>query len=497
MHGKNTCIEEMIDLIRNEDMRMKFTIAYKAEWGETVHADITFFSRDGKRETLDLALNTADGYHWLAETHARQNRHHPYSAIAYYYKVVDAKGALMRRESVRSPRAYTYDANMNYIFSDFWLDDEVELTGEVSNYTVPAQWKGDEVARLPIFEQTVIFKVSAPRLHENEALGLLGNHPTLGEWNTDHYLPMIHLKGDDWVLSVNVMALESPLEYKYVVVDAETKVFKRWEYGENRTMGTGYAYGQVKENSTYTTGAPDEVRLFTNDVCVLHGGDFRVKRMSPHAQFNYDTYIFDLDGTLLSTLQDLAASCNYALKKNGMPERTLDEVRRFVGNGVKLLMIRAVPDGEKNEKFEKAYADFRQHYMMHNLDTTQPYRGVMEMLRELKDRGKQIAVVSNKFYAATQALCRHFFGDLVEVAIGEREDIRKKPAPDTVNEALRQLHAGRDGAVYIGDSDVDVMTAKNSGMPCISVLWGFRDLDFLIAHGAHIFVSTPGQIAGI
>lgn len=124
-------------------MRMKFTIAYKAEWGETVHADITFFSRDGKRETLDLALNTADGYHWLAETHARQNRHHPYSAIAYYYKVVDAKGNLMRRESVRSPRAYTYDANMNYIFSDFWLDDEVELTGEVSNYTQPAQWKGD------------------------------------------------------------------------------------------------------------------------------------------------------------------------------------------------------------------------------------------------------------------------------------------------------------------------------------------------------------------
>ena len=91
---------------------------------------------------------------------------------------------------------------MNYIFSDFWLDDEVELTGEVSNYTQPAQWKGDEVARLPIFEQTVIFKVSAPRLHENEALGLLGNHPTLGEWNTDHYLPMTHLKGDDWVLSV-------------------------------------------------------------------------------------------------------------------------------------------------------------------------------------------------------------------------------------------------------------------------------------------------------
>ncbi len=210
--------------------------------------------------------------------------------------------------------------------------------------------------------------------------------------------------------------------------------------------------------------------------------------------FNFDTYIFDLDGTLLSTLEDLAASCNYALRHNGMAERTMEEVRMFVGNGVKKLMERAVPDGLVNPLFEKVYADFRQHYMEHNLDTTQPYPGVMELLKELKARGKKIAVVSNKFYAATQALCRHFFGDLVDVAIGEREDIRKKPAPDTVNEALRQLDADRDRAVYIGDSDVDIMTARNSGIPCISVLWGFRDVNFLVEHGACIFVSTPLQI---
>ncbi len=217
-----------------------------------------------------------------------------------------------------------------------------------------------------------------------------------------------------------------------------------------------------------------------------------VKRMTMN--FNFDTYIFDLDGTLLSTLDDLAASCNYALRHNGMKERTLEEVRLFVGNGVKKLMERAVPNGLDNPLFEKIYADFRQHYMEHNLDTTQPYPGVMEMLRKLKARGKRIAVVSNKFYAATQGLCRHFFGDLVDVAIGEREDIRKKPAPDTVNEALRQLGVDRDHAVYIGDSDVDVMTAHNSGMPCISVLWGFRDVDFLVEHGATIFVSSPLQI---
>ena len=212
----------------------------------------------------------------------------------------------------------------------------------------------------------------------------------------------------------------------------------------------------------------------------------------------YDTYIFDLDGTLLSTLGDLAASCNYALRTNGMPERTVDEVRRFVGNGVKKLMERAIPDGLLNPAFDKTYADFRQHYMQHNLDTTKPYDGVMELLGELKRRGKNIAVVSNKFYAATQELCRHFFGnELVPVAIGEREDIRKKPAPDTVMEALRQLGASADTSVYIGDSDVDIETARNSGMPCISVLWGFRDRQFLIDHGATTFAEKPQDILSL
>lgn len=208
----------------------------------------------------------------------------------------------------------------------------------------------------------------------------------------------------------------------------------------------------------------------------------------------YNTYIFDLDGTLLSTLADLAASCNYALRTNGMPEHTEDEVRRFVGNGVKKLMERAVPDGLQNPLFDKAFADFRQHYMKHNLDTTRPYDGIMPMLEQLRLRGKQVAVVSNKFYAATQELCRHFFGDLVDVAIGEREDIRRKPAPDTVIEALRQLGANAKGSVYIGDSDVDIDTARNSGMPCISVMWGFRDKEFLIEHGATTLVATPQEI---
>lgn len=208
----------------------------------------------------------------------------------------------------------------------------------------------------------------------------------------------------------------------------------------------------------------------------------------------FDTYIFDLDGTLLNTLKDLTDSTNYALKKAGMPEHTQEEVRQYVGNGVKKLMERAVPMGLGNPDFEYAYRVFRQHYLANSLHTTQPYPGIIDMLGKLKDRDKKIAVVSNKFYAATQELCVHFFDDYIKVAIGEREDIHKKPAPDTVFEACRQLHVERENAVYVGDSEVDIETARNSGLPCISVLWGFRDKEFLIKNGGETFVDKPSQI---
>ena len=211
---------------------------------------------------------------------------------------------------------------------------------------------------------------------------------------------------------------------------------------------------------------------------------------------SYQTYIFDLDGTLLDTLGDLAASVNYAMRTHGMPEHSVDEVCRFVGNGVRRLMERAVPGGAAHPAFEAAFATFRRHYMEHSLDTTRPYEGITEMLQELKRRGRHTAVVSNKFDAATKELCRHFFPDTIDVAVGEHEaeGIRKKPAPDTVLQALSQLGVGQEGAVYVGDSDVDIQTARNSGLPCISVLWGFRDREFLLAHGAETFVSQPSEL---
>ena len=210
----------------------------------------------------------------------------------------------------------------------------------------------------------------------------------------------------------------------------------------------------------------------------------------------YHTYIFDLDGTLLDTLDDLAAAVNYALRSYGMPEHSREEVRRFVGNGVRMLMIRAIPDGERNPQFEEVFSTFRQYYLEHSLDRTRPYDGIPEMLARLKQRGCRLAVVSNKFDAATKELCRHFFTDTIEVAVGEHEaeGIRKKPAPDTVNEALSQLGVDRLDAVYVGDSDVDLQTARNAGLPCISVLWGFRDKDFLLANGATTFIISPKEL---
>ena len=211
---------------------------------------------------------------------------------------------------------------------------------------------------------------------------------------------------------------------------------------------------------------------------------------------SYSTYIFDLDGTLLDTIGDLAASVNFALRTHGMPEHSLDDVRRFVGNGVRKLMERAVPDGADNPRFDETFATFRQYYMAHSLDTTRPYEGIPETLAALKARGCHLAVVSNKMMAATQELCHYFFPDTIEVAIGEDEaaGIRRKPAPDTVFAALKALGVGKEDAAYVGDSDVDILTACNAGIPCISVLWGFRDRDFLISHGAQTFITHPAEL---
>lgn len=204
-----------------------------------------------------------------------------------------------------------------------------------------------------------------------------------------------------------------------------------------------------------------------------------------------DTVIFDFDGTLLYTLEDLKTSVNFALAKYNMPLRTLDEVRRFVGNGVERLMELSIPGGKENPSFAECFSDFKEHYLIHCNDTTKPYDGVMDMLKILKEKGYKTAIVSNKYMDATKELSKKYYNDFIQVAIGEIEGIRKKPAPDTVLEAIKELKSDKARCIYVGDSEVDVKTARNCDIPCISCLWGFRGKDELIQNGADIFANKP------
>lgn len=206
--------------------------------------------------------------------------------------------------------------------------------------------------------------------------------------------------------------------------------------------------------------------------------------------------IFDLDGTLLNTLDDLADSTNYALSRFGYPTRTIEEVRQFVGNGVAKLIERAIPEGKNNPNFEKCLAIFKENYAQNMYNKTAPYNGIIEMLSNLKSKGIKIAVVSNKFDLAVKELCKKYFEGFIDFAAGENEaqGIKKKPAPDTVISVLNEFNFVPEDAVYVGDSDVDIMTAKNSKMPCISVTWGFRDENFLLENGATILINAPSEI---
>ena len=211
----------------------------------------------------------------------------------------------------------------------------------------------------------------------------------------------------------------------------------------------------------------------------------------------YKLAVFDMDGTILNTLEDLADSTNYALKANGLPERTIDEVRRFVGNGIRLLIERAVPTDTDKKLTDKVFDTFKEYYKTHCAVKTRPYDGIIDVLLELRKAGCLTAVVSNKADFAVQDLCKDYFDNLFDFAIGEREGIKKKPAPDSVFEVLSKLNVEKDNAVYIGDSDVDFATSVNAGMDVIMVGWGFRDEEFLREKGAKRIIKQPSEILDI
>lgn len=192
-----------------------------------------------------------------------------------------------------------------------------------------------------------------------------------------------------------------------------------------------------------------------------------------------DTVIFDLDGTLLDTLDDLSSSVNYALTSYGLPARSPAEVRGFLGNGIRFLMENAAGSASRNADFEKIFHSFRSHYVEHCLDTTKPFSGVMQLLAALKEMGVKMAVVSNKLHPAVQELSERFFKGYISTAVGESSMVRRKPNPDAVLAALKKIGSSPGNAIYVGDSEVDLATAQNAGIPCVLVLWGFRDESYL------------------
>ena len=211
----------------------------------------------------------------------------------------------------------------------------------------------------------------------------------------------------------------------------------------------------------------------------------------------YRLVIFDMDGTILDTLDDLTDSVNYALNHFGFPMHSREKVCGFVGNGIRKLIERAVPNGIEMALVDNVHQVFKEYYKQHCADKTKPYSGISVLLKELRQAGCKTAVVSNKADFAVQELCRQYFNGLFDIAVGDREGILRKPAPDSVYEVLRKLEIAKKDAVYIGDSEVDIETAYNADMDGIAVEWGFRKREFLEEKGAKQIVSAPEEIAKI
>lgn len=207
--------------------------------------------------------------------------------------------------------------------------------------------------------------------------------------------------------------------------------------------------------------------------------------------------IFDLDGTLLDTLDDLCNSVNYSLRTNNFPERSLAEVRTFVGNGIRLLIERSVPEGTSKELIDKTFECFKTYYTVHCNDKTKTYPGVMDMLKELKKNGYKIAVLSNKAQYAVTKLCDIYFNNLLDDAVGARENVAKKPSPDALYICAENNNINLNNVIYVGDSDVDVATANNAGVRGIAVTWGFRSRELLIKCGAENLADNTDELLQI
>lgn len=207
--------------------------------------------------------------------------------------------------------------------------------------------------------------------------------------------------------------------------------------------------------------------------------------------------IFDLDGTLLNTLGDLRAATNHALEVRGLPPHSMEEIRQFIGNGIRLLICRAMPEGTPEAEIDAALDDFKAYYAAHIHDRTVPYDGIPQLLTALRKRGIKVAVLSNKIDSASQQLIEYFFPEKTDVVFGEHVGVPRKPDPTSCRMVMQQLGVQPEQVLYVGDSGTDMQTAKNAGLYAVGVTWGFRSEEVLLKYGADVLVHRPEQILQI
>ena len=250
-------------------MKLKFTINYGTQWGESLHVVISYKSLDGTVKTFNLLMQTEDGVSWSLDTAVVESRQHPIDSFTYYYQVEDGEGRVLRREWTGVPRAYHFDSSKNYVLPDLWRDIPLNYHLYSSAYRITMGMTAGEsaqVMRVPFYRKTILFRVSAPQLRHGQSLAILGSHPALGDWNTARFLRMDYIGDNDWILSVNVDAIFLPIEYKYVIVDDTTNSLVAWEDGDNRT--------------TEGLLPADQKNVPDGTVLVIYGEGLRVKEQT-------------------------------------------------------------------------------------------------------------------------------------------------------------------------------------------------------------------------
>lgn len=341
-------------------MKLKFTIQYGTQWGESLHVVVSYLSLDGTKKTANLLMLTDDGTQWSLETSAVESRQHPIESFSYHYQVEDEDGHVIRREWTMIPRIYHFDTSKNYVLSDLWRDLPIQYHLYSSAYITTKGLARDEQVkpiRVPLYRKTIIFRVSAPQLLKGQSLAIVGSHPALGDWNAARYLRMEYLGQHDWMLSVNVDAVLLPLEYKYVVIDDATNSLVAWEEGDNRT----------------TDGLlpPDVSAVPDGTVLVAYGENLRIKEKT-----------WRVAGVVVPVFS-LRSDYSYGVGDFGDLKRLVDWA---VLTGMKVIQILPVNDTTVSHSWSDSYP-----YNIVSAFALHPHYLDLEAMGSLKDKSKMTA----------------------------------------------------------------------------------------------------------